>query len=223
MKPHYHRSRSMDMSATVIAIMQEKGGATKTSTAVNLTGALLSLEYKVKLYDMDEKPDAYTWSQKGTELKDVVEKLSEDNPKPTIDNQRNSCDFVILDSPPNLHNSALKAALCADFIIIPCSSSQLDQDSLVRASVLATLAKKPFYYLASRVMKNTTSSRDLIKQLEDAGPVFEAQITSSVDVENSVRTGQWVGSYKPNSKSHIQYLKLAKELIAKLGEEKWKD
>lgn len=211
------------MAAKVIAIMQEKGGATKTSTAINITGALLSLGYKVKLYDMDEKPDAFIWAQNGTELKSVVEKLSEDNPLPTIDAQKQNCDFILLDSPPNLHSAALKAALCADFIIIPCSSSLLDQTSLVKASTLATLAKKPHYFLASRVMKNTTSSKDLTKQLEEAGPVFETQITSSVDVENSIKTGQWVGSYKPNSKSHIQYLKLAKELIAIMGEETCQD
>ena len=206
------------MSAKVIAIMQEKGGATKTSTAVNLTGALLSLGYKVKLYDMDGKPDAYSWSQKGTELKGHVETLNESNPKIVIDGQRKNFDFIILDSPPNFENAAYKAALSCDFIIIPCSSSMLDQDSLVNAAGVATMVEKPYYFLASRIIKNTKSARELIKELEGAGSYFETQITLSVDIENSIKTGQWVGTYKPNSKSHLQYIKLAKEVIKILGE-----
>ena len=193
--------------------MQEKGGAQKTTTAINLTGALLALGYKVRLYDMDPKPDAYKWANNGDELKEHVYQLTEDNPKIVIDNLRKDFDYIILDSPPNFMNAAFKAALSCDFIIIPCSGSFLDQSSLVKASTVAQLASKPFYFLASRIVKHTTSAKELMKQLEDVGLHFETQITTSVDVENSIKTGQWVGSYKPGCKSHQQYLKLTKELI----------
>ena len=208
------------MNAKVIAIMQEKGGAQKTTTAINLTGALQSLGYKVRLYDMDPKPDALKWASHGEELKAHVVKFTEDNPKIEIEKIKEDFDFIILDSPPNLMNEAFKAAICCDFAIIPCSSSLLDQNSLIKASMLASMASKPYYFLASRVSKNTTSARSLMKQLEEVGSYFETQITTSVDVENSIRTGQWVGSYKPNCKSHKQYVKLAKEVIHAIGEKK---
>ncbi len=207
------------MSGKVIAMLQQKGGSQKTTTAINLTGALLSLGYKVILGDMEQsKPDASNWAKRGQDLKDHVIEIFESNPRPRIAKLKEEYDFIILDAPPNLAGEALTAVILSDFAIIPCSSSTLDKDALVTATEAAQIADKPFHFLASRIMKNTIAAKTLLKELEEVGTYFETEIATSVDIENSAITGQWVGSYKPNSKSHKQYLKLAKELVNVLGE-----
>lgn len=203
------------MSATVIAMLQQKGGAQKTTTAINLTGALLELGYKVLLGDMDKaKPDAVYWADLGTkELSSNVIELFEENPLPKIQEMKEKYDFIFLDCPPNFEAAALKAAMMCDLAIIPCSSSELDKHALLNAASAAKMANKPYYFLASRVVKNTLSSQSLREELEGTGKNFKTEITNSVDVIECQKMGQWVGSYKPSCNSHHQFLNLAKEIL----------
>ncbi len=210
------------MSAKVIALLQQKGGAQKTTTAINLTGALLELGYKVILCDMDkEKPDAVYWADLGSkELSEHVIEMFEENPLPKVTEMKMNYDFIFLDCPPNFEAAALKAAMMCDFAIIPCASSELDKHALINAASAAKMASKPYYFLASRVVKNTRSSLSLKQELEDTGNAFKTEITNSVDVIECQKEGKWVGAYKPKCNSHIQFLNLAKELVNLLGGKK---
>ncbi len=209
----------MTMSAKIIALLQQKGGAQKTTTAVNLTGALLELKYRVLLCDMDKaKPDAVYWSDLGgRELSPYVTELFDENPLPRITQFKSNHDYILLDCPPNFEAAALKAAMMCDLAIIPCSSSELDKHALINAASAASLANKPYYFLASRVFKNTLSSKSLKKELLETGKSFQSEISNSVDIIECQKYGQWVGAYKPNCTSHDQYMNLAKELISLLG------
>ena len=65
----------------VIAVSQSKGGSSKTTTAVNLCGALIEKGYKAVVADMDkDKPDAINWARQGLGLDFVIE-LFEEKPK----------------------------------------------------------------------------------------------------------------------------------------------
>ncbi len=207
------------ISSVVITVLQQKGGGTKTTTSVNLTMALNALGYNAILCDMDkDKPDAVRWSELGDGgLSEYVIPLFKDNPRGVVDELKEQYDFIILDTPPNLDGAALKAALLSDLIIIPCSPSTLDQLALLQAAECAMFAQKPFKLLASKVKKNTISSKQLLADLKEAGDCFETMITNSVCVEGAPGAGEWVGSYKPDSESHKQYLELAREVVGECG------
>jgi chromosome partitioning protein len=201
----------------IISITQTKGGATKTTTSINLLGALIEKGYKVVLCDMDkDKPDALFWADLGKTLGEHVVPLYEDNPKPILDKLKNDNDFILIDTPPNMQAASLKATILSDFVIIPSSVSELDKNALNQAASSALMANKSFSFLASRVTKNTLSSKDLLNQLQETGNYFNASITNSVDMIECQKFGQWVGEYKPNCQNHMQYKKLVVELIDKL-------
>ena len=63
---------------------------------------------------------------------------------------------------------------------------------------------------------HTKSTRDLLEQIAETGLYFKTNITNSVDMIECQKYGQWVGSYKPNCKNHIQYQSLIEELITRL-------
>ena len=199
----------------IIAVIQQKGGGTKTTTSINLGMALNEHGYKTLIGDMDSaKPDAVQWSEMGEcKIADNVMPIFKDNPRQLISGLQEQYDFIILDTPPNLDGAALKAAILADLIIIPCSPSTLDQMALIRAVECALFAEKPFKLLASKVKKNTISSRQLMEDLKEAGQCFNTMITNSVVVEGAPSVGDWVGGFKPKSDSHIQYQELAQEVI----------
>ena len=203
--------------AYIISITQTKGGATKTTTSINLLGALLENGKKALLCDMDrDKPDAVFWADLGNTLSDFVIPLYDENPKPKLDALRKEYDFIIIDTPPNMQAAALKATILSDFIIIPCSVSELEKNALNQAASAAMMASKPYAFLASRTTRNTNSTKDLLEQLSETGSYFEINITNSVDMIECQKFGQWVGDYKPNCKNHLQYQSLVKELIIKL-------
>jgi chromosome partitioning protein len=202
----------------IISITQTKGGATKTTTSINLLGALIEGGYKSVLCDMDkDKPDSLFWADLGNTLNNSVLPLYDENPKPYLDKLKKDYDFILIDTPPNMQAASLKATILSDFIIIPCSVSELDKNALNQAASSAMMANKPYSFLASRVTKNTLSTKDLLAQLADTGKYFDSSITNSVDMIECQKSGQWVGSYKPDCQNHIQYKKLITELLEKLS------
>ena len=62
------------MNTKIIAISQSKGGSCKTTTAINLGGALIEKGFKTVVIDLDlQKPDALNWAAKSTTI-DFVKK-----------------------------------------------------------------------------------------------------------------------------------------------------
>lgn len=203
----------------IISITQTKGGATKTTTSINLLGALIEKGHKAILCDMDkDKPDSLFWADLGTTLNNLVVPLYDENPKPCLNKLKDDYDFIIIDTPPNMQAASLKATILSDFIIIPCSVSELDKNALNQAASSAMMANKPYSFLASRVTKNTLSTKDLLSQLTETGKYFNTSITNSVDMIECQKTGQWVGNYKPECQNHIQYKNLVTELLDKLSD-----
>lgn len=202
------------MTAKVIALLQGKGGSSKTTTAINLMMAIRERNIDCILCDMDEpKPDAIFWADNGEEMNDYVFPLFESNPKPVIDRLKEKHEYIVIDTPPQFEAAALKAALLADIAIIPCSPSSLDMQSLEKAAECAVMANIPYKFLASRIVKNTNITNSLINALKDTGHSFDTIITNSVAISESSSLGKWVGSYKPNTSSHKQYQALVNEVI----------
>jgi chromosome partitioning protein len=202
----------------VIALLQKKGGAAKTTTAINLLGAFLEKGFKAVLCDMDkDKPDAIYWADNGTDLIENVIPLVDENPKKKIEELKLQYDFIIIDTPPNFEAAALKAAMICDFSIIPCAASLIEVKALHDAAACAMLANKPFKFLASRVTKNTKSTNQLLNQLGETGTSFKTYITNSVTMTECQSTGTWVGRYASSSNNHQQYLELVNEIFIYLG------
>jgi chromosome partitioning protein len=202
----------------IISVTQTKGGATKTTTSINLLGALKEQGHKAILCDMDkDKPDSLFWADLGNTLNNSVLPLYDENPKPVLNDLKKKYDFILIDTPPNMQAASLKATILSDFIIIPCSVSELDKNALNQAASSAMMANKPYSFLASRVTKNTLSTKDLLSQLTETGDYFNTSITNSVDMIECQKSGQWVGGYKPGCQNHIQYKTLLVELLNKLS------
>lgn len=205
----------------VIALLQKKGGVTKTTTAINLLGALREAGMEAVLCDMDkEKPDSVYWAENGEDLSRYVIPLFEDNPMKKVEELKSKNQFIVIDTPPQLESAALKAAMMCDFAIIPCGAALIERKALEEAATCALMANKPYKFLASRVIKNTNTTKELLAQLEETGTYFKTYITNSVIMSECQCKGTWVGGYAPLSNNHLQYQSLIKELFEDLGVQK---
>lgn len=201
-------------AAKVIALLQQKGGSGKTTTAVNLAGGLKELGYRVLIADMDkDKPDAWSWAVKNEQMAELAKQIDEKQAREQVAEFKKDYDFVIIDTPPNFQTAALKAALLADLVVIPAAPSGMDLSGLMEAKDLALTASRPYKLLANRIAKNTTMSRSLLSVLQEDGHAFNAAIPQSVKFVEAETEGLYIGEYAPESLPHVEVRKFAKEVV----------
>jgi chromosome partitioning protein len=202
------------MMAIVIAVSQGKGGASKTTTSVNLAGALNEIGFSTFVFDWDvSKPDAVKWKGNG-EYINWIELIDKNNPINDIEEAKIKYDFVIFDTPPNYEQNAFKAIMASDFVIIPTSINFLDQENAKDAISVPMLAKKPFKILMSKVKKGTKEGKEIQVHVGKQDISFNAIITDRNVIAQCPRSSQWIGQFAKGSDSHEQFLKLAKEVVS---------
>lgn len=199
--------------AKVIAVTNQKGGVGKTTTCINLAGALVEMGYKVVVADMNnEQRSALKWANRGSKMRSIVVQISDKKPKADIEHLKKVNDFILVDTAPELMTPALKAALLSNLIIIPCTPSPLDLESAEETINLIEEAEKPFILLASCVRTGTTLGLQLREILKKLGDTFNTVIHQRIDIVEAAIAGEWVGTYKKGSKSHEEYKKLSREI-----------
>lgn len=204
--------------AKIITMAQQKGGATKTTTCMNIAGSLIEAGYTVRIADMNnEQGSATKWARRGEEFQNVVTLISNKKPGREIQEISQHVDFVIIDTPPELTPAALKAILLSDLVIVPCQASPLDLDSVEETIEVLDATEKPFKLLASKIRKGTTIGEQILATLKRIGETFETKIHQRVSIVESAMVGKWVGSYAPGTEPHLEYKKLADEVLTAMG------
>lgn len=124
--------------ATVIAVVNGKGGVGKSTISSNLAGYLFSKKKEILLADLDLQSSSLDWSamarNNGKDICDVISLANESTPKPLIVRNtqqqvkrfRTKYDFIIIDCAGTMDEFTTGAMRSADLIVCPLSSSGLD-------------------------------------------------------------------------------------------------
>jgi chromosome partitioning protein len=200
----------------IICISQAKGGACKTTTALNLTGALIELGHKVLLFDADyQKPDASAVAnQSGSKLDFVYTCKNVKNPYKEIMELKEKYDYVVCDTSPNYIDLALKCVMLSDFVILPSKPGYFDEINLEESISVPVCANKRYKLLACDVDIRTNLGKDFISNLKETGYAYDTFISSKIAMRECGYYGQWIGEYAPKMDNHKEFLRLANEVIA---------
>ncbi|MFM5412878.1 AAA family ATPase [Aeromonas enteropelogenes] len=132
----------------IIISGSNKGGAGKTTTAVNLAVALAIRGHDVCLFNADKQRSAANWydtrEENGYEPKiTLVEKF--DNIASTLRSLDNKYDYVIVDVSGKNSRELVTGGLVADVVIAPHQCSQFDMDTLeeLEQQTIAWLDQNP--------------------------------------------------------------------------------
>ncbi len=110
----------------VIALVGNKGGAGKTTLAVNLA-TVLACEGATVLLDADPQGSALQWQSIGGRETDPTVVDSADDLADAFARTARRHDHVVIDCPPSVHATQTHAALeLADLALIPVQPSPLD-------------------------------------------------------------------------------------------------
>ncbi|MDC0535800.1 AAA family ATPase [Francisellaceae bacterium] len=197
----------------VIGVVQSKGGAGKTTTAMSLLGGLQELGKSAALFDVDsDEPDSHTWSQNG-EYFDSVFKVDHKDLKQEVEAKKesNQFEYIILDTPGDLKSATMKALSLSKLCIIPLQPSGMDLAGAIEVEDLCQTLNIDYRFILV-CSSNTINTRDVMRILDER-PSIKTDIPRSVHFVNAFNEGSYIGDVAKNTKSHIAIKKVVKELI----------
>ncbi len=203
----------------IIAVLNQKGGAGKTTLSTNLARALQLAGDKVLLVDSDPQGSARDWNATGNgELLPVVG-LDRSTLAKDIQAIQDNQDWLIIDGAPQIAELAVAAIKCADMILIPVQPSPYDvwacEDlvEIIKTRQEVTNGKPKAAFVISRVIKNTQLSKEIGEALEGYDlPVFKHFTSQRVIYPKSAATGSTVLDADASGEAAAEIRAIAQEL-----------
>jgi len=175
-------------SSSFFAILNQKGGAGKTTLAVNLAVGL-SRRGRTVLIDLDPQASATQWAAAGTQTFPATVKQRGAGGAP-LDLRRDfrAFDFVVLDCPPSADSRQAELALLGcDTVIIPVLPSPVDLWASLRLPAQIEQARKRNTNLRTFLLLNQIESRSALSAaMRDALAEFGLPVLKTVVRRRSV-------------------------------------
>lgn len=168
---------------SVIALVNQKGGCAKSTTAVHLAYWLFHKQRNVLLVDADAQRSSSIWLEAledpiPCEVAQTAEELLERIPKLV-----EQYDELVIDGPAGLSEATKAIVLRSDLAIIPCQPSGVDLRSaadairLIRQAQAARNGLPLAAVFLSRAVKGTRLKDEAIGHLENLGvPILKTVI-----------------------------------------------
>ncbi len=202
----------------VIAVLNQKGGAGKTTIATHLARALQIGGADVLLIDSDPQGSARDWAAVREEQPLSVVGID----RPTIERDLKNIarkDFVVIDGAPQAADLAVSAIKAANFILIPVQPSPYDiwatadLVDLVKQRIEVTDGKLRAAFVVSRAIKGTKIGSEITDALIGYGlPVLASRITQRVGYPGSAAVGSTILDLEPDSEAAREVMALTDEI-----------
>ena len=164
------------MTGRIIAVFNQKGGSGKSTTSMNLAGALALRGNKVMVCDMDPQGTSMRWFSASDSEKPFpatvislsgMGKKSHLGLEPHADNY----DYIIVDCPPSIESPVPESVmLVSDMALIPTVPSPADLWAVVAAIELGKLSQRRNELLRLHVVANMVQdmsvTRAMLKMME---------------------------------------------------------
>jgi len=191
----------------VIALLNQKGGAGKTTLATHLAGELAVGGGRVTLLDADPQGSALDWAQRrlqnGQERLYGVFGLARDSLHQEAPQIALQADYVVIDGPPRVTALARSALLAADLVLIPVQPSAYDVwashemvQLIIEARVFRPALRAAF--VINRRVVGTVIGREARAALADQPfAALAAEVSQRIVFADSVAAGRLAGESAP--------------------------
>ncbi|MGH6916402.1 MAG: ParA family partition ATPase [Geminicoccaceae bacterium] len=208
----------------VISITQQKGGAGKTTLAVQLGVAWLVSGRRVAMLDVDPQASLSTWfNLRRRRLGDdagglVVHGLSGWRLGSELRRLRDAFDHILVDSPPHAEIELKTAIREADLALLPCQPSALDVWATKPTLEYAKSERTAALLVLNRVPPRGRAAAMIRADIEAAGwPLAATSLGNRQAFAASIGEGRGVAETAPASPAGHEIAALAKEVLGRLG------
>lgn len=209
------------MSGTIFTIAQQKGGVGKTTIAAHLAVAWADANRSVAVLDIDPQGSMGEW------LEARERRLGEDNTglsfrtasgwgarREAMSLARDH-DVVVIDTPPHAERDTRPAMEASDLVIIPVQPTPVDVWATEPILDMARAAKSPVMLVLNRVPPRARLTEEMVAALQQFDArIAETRFGNRVAFAECLNTGRAVQETQPKSKSALEALALAAELLA---------
>lgn len=220
-----------ELASRIISVCNLKGGAGKSTIAVNLACAIRAVTgLDCILVDADRQATALAWAENG-ELgirvtSRVLHEARREDPFPGLAwvkqvqllAQRNPA--VIIDLPPGLDYALAAVTAVSDLIYVPVNPSGIDLHSTARfvAAVQKARAVRGGEKPSCVIVPNRTDRRAVLRNLklyERFGEPIAPPIGMRSAFVQAFDRGRWVGAMQPKSEARQEIERLVSFVLAK--------
>jgi chromosome partitioning protein len=212
------------MSGAVVSIAQQKGGAGKTTLAIQLGVAWLTIGKRVAMLDIDPQASLFTWfNLRRKRLGDaegglVVQGLSGWRLGSELSRLRREFELVLIDSPPHAETDARSAIRAADLVLLPCQPNALDLWASKATLDLAEAAGTDALLVLNRVPARGRAADAIRGEIEgERWPLAAASLGNRQAFAASIGEGRGVAETAPRSPAGQEVAALAAEVLARLA------
>ena len=224
----------------IIAIINQKGGVGKSTTAVNLAAALGEQGRKTLIVDFD--PQGNSTSGFGIEKEDldhcIYDALLNDVPAESLVLDTNckkvfvipatiqlagaEIDFIFIDCPPSLGLLTINALTAADSVLIPIQCEYYALEGVTKLLESMKMVKSrlnkgldTYGVLMTMYDSRTSLSNQVVEEVQSyfGDKAFKTLIPRTVKISEAPSFGEPVITYAPQNKGAKAYMNLAKEVI----------
>jgi len=186
-------------SGRVIALLNQKGGAGKTTLATHLAGELAVEGFRVVLIDADPQGSASDWAERRAQsaLKRLygVYGLAREILHAEVPQIAQTADFVIIDGPPRSAAITRSALLASDLALIPVQPSaydiwaSADMVRLIEEARLYRPALRSAFVINRRVVGTVIGREARAALAEQSVPALTAEVCQRIAFADSVAGG----------------------------------
>lgn len=160
------------MSQKIIALLNEKGGAGKSTLAINIACALHRAGKRVVLVDADPQGTARDWREASKEGADLPPVVALDRPEGLIAGLKTlAADIIVIDTPAKAERISAQVVRVAHIALIPVQPSAAD------------------IWASAATVKLINSKRDVGGEIDAA--FVPTRVSSTTKLSKEVLAGEW--------------------------------
>lgn len=211
------------MQAAIVTIAQQKGGAGKTTLAIQLATAMRQAGRSVAVVDIDPQASLTAWMRlREHEARDAAElrfsmvggwRLGVE-----LDRLKREVERIVVDSPPHAESDAKAAIKAADLVLVPCQPSPLDIWASKGTLDIAIAEGRRHALVLNRVPARGRSVDEALQSLADRGyAALSARLGNRQAFVASLGRGLGVVESEPRSAAALEVRALLAEVEAALA------
>jgi chromosome partitioning protein len=201
----------------VITFVTQKGGAGKTTLAINCAVAAAQRKKSILIIDLDPQASAEGWYQDREAESPRLVRLDSGNISEALAKARDAgFDYVLIDTPGKDEPATAAAIRAADFCIVPCRPTPVDLKAIPPTVATINRLCKPAVFVLTQSPARGERIREAEVGLAMLGIVCPIRVVARTAYQDAQGAGLGVSEFDPDGKAAAEIAQLWNWIVRKM-------